>query len=265
MPSSINIANFPVGPMTMLTGVLKGVWVAETTYNVGEVVTYNGGTYILNVAATAGTLPTDTTKWQTMNSPKEYVESLNNFALVNTSTDNTISVDQNGNVGTDVTTDGAIHIENTGNTGIGLGVYTNIGATADAPLVSIQAANAAFDQNVVFIKNDSASNGLQIHQAAVLGSNKSALHIYSDAAQNASYLTFFRLGSASAAVNIATMNVESAGEATAIRVSAAVGPHIRFVGDSPNSTPTDGDMWFDGTNLKMYIGTTIYNVDMTAA
>lgn len=255
----------PHSPSVVLSGVLKGVYAAGTDYAPGEVVTYQGGTYIMHTDAAAGTAPTDTTKWQAINSPQAYVESIDALTLTNTTTDNTISVDQNGNVGTDVSTDGAIHIENTGNTGIGFGVYSNIGATAEAPLVSIQAANAAFDQNVVFIKNDSASNGLQIHQSAVLGSNKSALHIYSDAAQNASYLTFFRLGSASAAVNVATMNVESAGEATAIRVSAAVGPHIRFVGDSPNSTPTDGDMWFDGTNLKMYIGTTVYNVDMTAA
>jgi hypothetical protein len=49
------------------------------------------------------------------------------LTITNTTTDNSISIDQNGNVGTDVATDGALHIENTENTGIGLGVYTNIG------------------------------------------------------------------------------------------------------------------------------------------
>jgi len=68
------------------------------------------------------------------------------FTVTNTSTDNAISVDQNGNVGTDVGTDGAIHVENTGNTGIGLGVYSNLGATADGPLLHVKANDAAFDQ-----------------------------------------------------------------------------------------------------------------------
>lgn len=97
--------------------------------------------------------------------------------LVNATTDNSISVDQNGNVGTNVATDGAIHIENTGNTGIGLGVYSNIGATASAPLVSIKADNTAFDQDVVSIVNDGAGTGLYIEQNGVLGSSQRAFEI----------------------------------------------------------------------------------------
>lgn len=144
----------PSAPTVVLSGVLKGVYAAGTDYAPGEVVTYNGGTYIMHTDAAAGTAPTDTDYWQAINSPQAYVESIDALTLTNTTTDNTISVYQNGNVGTSVATDGAIHIENTGNTGIGLGVYTNIGATADAPLVSIHADNAAFDQSVVKIVSD---------------------------------------------------------------------------------------------------------------
>ncbi|MBK9580214.1 MAG: hypothetical protein IPO40_24380 [Fibrobacteres bacterium] len=98
------------------------------------------------------------------------------LTLTNTTTDNTISVDQNGNVGTDVATDGAIHIENTGNTGIGFGVYTNIGATAEAPLVSIHADNAAFDTDVLSLRNDGVGRALFIDQDG----NKTAIEIDSE-------------------------------------------------------------------------------------
>lgn len=43
------------------------------------------------------------------------------------------------------------------------------------------------------------------------------------------------------------------------------GPHIVFRGDPTNTTSSDGDMWFDGTNLKINIGGTVYNIDKTAA
>lgn len=154
----------PSNPSFVITGVAKGVFAAGTTYAVGEVVTYNGGTYMMHTLAAAGTLPTDTTAWQAMSSPQAYVESLAELSLVNATTDNTISIDQNGNVGTAVATDGALHIENTGNTGIGLGVYTNIGATADASLIKVHADNIDFDQNVFEIINDGSAAAVKIDQ-----------------------------------------------------------------------------------------------------
>lgn len=152
-------------PVIVLSGIVhKGAYAAGTDYAVGDVVSYNGASYVMYVDAVAGTAPTDATKWQVLSSPQQYVESIGELALVNATTDNTLSVDQNGNVGTDVATDGAVHIENTGNTGIGLGVYTNIGATADAPLVSIKANNAAFDQNAVTLVNEGVGIGQFIDQ-----------------------------------------------------------------------------------------------------
>lgn len=43
--------------------VPKGAFSAATTYNVGDFVTYNSQSYVLYATATAGTLPTDATKW----------------------------------------------------------------------------------------------------------------------------------------------------------------------------------------------------------
>ena len=40
------------------------------------------------------------------------------------------------------------------------------------------------------------------------------------------------------------------------------GAHIRFIGDPTVSNPQDGDLWFDGTTLKLRVGTTTYNITM---
>jgi len=42
------------------------------------------------------------------------------------------------------------------------------------------------------------------------------------------------------------------------------GTHINFLGDPSNSSSADGDLWFDGTNLKINVGGTVYNINKTA-
>lgn len=51
---------------TVITGGLvpKGEYDNTTDYAVGDFVSYNGSSYVMYVNAVAGTLPTDTTKWQ---------------------------------------------------------------------------------------------------------------------------------------------------------------------------------------------------------
>lgn len=53
---------------TIVTGGLvpKGAYDAGTDYAVGDSVDYLGSSYVMYVDATAGTLPTDTTKWQVL-------------------------------------------------------------------------------------------------------------------------------------------------------------------------------------------------------
>lgn len=77
--------------------------------------------------------------------------------IVNAGTNKALYIDQNGNAGTAIASSGAILLDNTGNTGIGLNVYTNIGATASASLISIFSDNTAYDTDVVTIRNDSTS------------------------------------------------------------------------------------------------------------
>lgn len=186
------------------------------------------------------------------------------LTLTNTTTDNTISVDQNGNVGTAVATDGALHIENTGNTGIGLGVYTNIGATADAPLVSIHADNTAFDQTVVNITNDGTQFGLVIGN---YGAGSSGLDILMNGTGGFGLKIFSGGNARGAGSPLASLsNKNSTDVAPCIILNhsgSGNGTHIRFTGDCPNTTSVDGDFWFDGTNLKLNVAGTVYNIDKT--
>ena len=39
--------------------------------------------------------------------------------------------------------------------------------------------------------------------------------------------------------------------------------HIRLIGDPANATPLDGDIWFDGTNLKIRVGSTTKTINTT--
>jgi len=57
----------PLNP-TIITGGLvpRGAYVGATDYAVGDSVDYLGSSYVMFVDATAGTLPTDTTKWQVL-------------------------------------------------------------------------------------------------------------------------------------------------------------------------------------------------------
>lgn len=89
------------------------------------------------------------------------IEQNGELKIVQNSAENAISIDQNGNVGTSAYTDGAIHIENTGNTGIGLGIFSSIGSSADAPLMLLKVASG-FDKQVIRIEDSGSSASFQV-------------------------------------------------------------------------------------------------------
>ena len=53
-------------------------------------------------------------------------------------------------------------------------------------------------------------------------------------------------------------------ELSSLTIDQNTNAHIRLTGDPANATPLDGDIWFNGTNLKIRIGATTYNFDLTA-
>lgn len=71
-----------------------------------------------------------------------------------------------------------------------------------------------------------------------------------------------RTGSASTPMTI--FKNESSANGTTMRIHNNVGSHIQFEGDPSNTSGADGDFWFDGTNLKIRVGATIYTLDKTA-
>lgn len=258
----------PSAPSVVLMATLKGAYAAGTDYAPGDAVSYNGGVYVMHTDAAAGTAPTDTTKWQAINSPQAYVESIDALTLTNTTTDNTISVDQNGNVGTVVATDGAVHIENTGNTGIGLGVYTDIGATAAAPLVHLKANNTAFDQNVLKIENLSTANTstVVISSAGVdgtimsltsTGATSKVLYVLSQGTTNRNTLhvtntTVFTGTTNTSNVYIELPNAAASGDCLGLsHVGTGIALRITKTGSAGNAQFIDMDD--TGTSAGLYI------------
>ena len=62
----IELINRILGTNVTIAGTFtpRGAYDNGTDYAVGDAVSYNGSSYIMYVNAAAGTLPTDTTKWQ---------------------------------------------------------------------------------------------------------------------------------------------------------------------------------------------------------
>lgn len=171
--------------------------------------------------------------------------------ITNSSADNTISIDQNGNVGTDVKTDGALHIENTDNSGLALGVYTNIGADMDSDLVKFWVDNSSADKKVLTIVQDGADAAVEIQKLGTPG----------NAYDPALYINVQHTSSNSGAIRIQ----DSSPASSLLIAKSGDGAHIQFTGDPANASSSDGELWFDGTNLKINIAGTVYNLDRTVA
>ena len=104
--------------------------------------------------------------------------------ITSTAANNALQVEMNADAGNSESAGGALHIDNTGNVGIGLNVYSNIGATADGDLVNLFATNTAFDESVLRIKNDGTSYAILASQTATSGGTVEAFSFNSDNVDN---------------------------------------------------------------------------------
>jgi len=92
----------------------------------------------------------------------------------NTGTAHALELTQSGDTGTSTTTGGAFRFINTANNGLGLLVYSNH-ATPLGRLVTINAANAAFNQSALRIEHAGSGRGLDINQTGSgIGANIAA-------------------------------------------------------------------------------------------
>lgn len=166
------------------TGATQAALLVENTGNAGV-----GFSVYSNIANSTGTLVDfnaanagfDTAVLNVTNAGT--ANSVDTMTITNAGTSNALRIDQNGAVGNAVATDGALHIENTGNTGIGLGVYTALAATAAAELVSIKVNNAAFDQSVLVVNSvtDGAMSPVKFTSTSTLDADKAVLEVINDA------------------------------------------------------------------------------------
>jgi len=180
--------------------------------------------------------------------------------ITNPSTDNTISIVQNGNVGTDVATDGAIHINNTGNTGIGIGVYSNQ-STPSSELISIKTNNSGFDKSLLTIFSAGESDDISITHNNVGGSAINCV-------MNGGYSKGIVLSSGDNIYSVGILDISlknGTDDGDCVRLShVGDGAHINFSGDTANTSSEDGDFWFNGTDFKVNIADTVYKFDLTA-
>lgn len=77
-------------------------------------------------------------------------------------------------------------------------------------------------------------------------------------------LRYAGLGLATEGIIHITAENASAVGACLVLDHGGVGTHINFSGDPANSSPIDGDLWFDGSDLKLRIGATTYTLDKTS-
>jgi len=126
----------------------------------------------ITVADTENAVGLTVTQNDTTNNP-------NGITTTNAGTGNAIKIDQNGDTGNAASSSGAFLLDNTGNPGIGLNVYTNIGAgQASGGLVFIKADNALYDSAVVRIDNDGLEENLLLNSNNA-SATKPVLHITS--------------------------------------------------------------------------------------
>ena len=182
------------------------------------------------------------------------------LTLTNTTTDNTVSVDQNGNVGSDVSTDGAVHVENTGNTGIGLGVYTNIGAEAASPLVKFMSDNVAHTDAVLEIENDGVGECLKISPDGNVAANKAAVYVINDTTDQTSGAGLVWIRDARTGSTRPTLFIRNAGTGPALSIDMDGSAQALIIDhdDSGNAGPSvqitrDGNVATDVVGLKIEV------------
>ena len=121
-----------------------------------------------------------------------------------------------------------ISVENTG--GAGIGLYATSTANAGNCISIANASNASAG---IYVTPSAAGNGIEVYPS----SSGIGMLIQNSAAAT------------SPCLKLTHSNDRS---------------HINFTGDPAPASPSDGDFWFDGTNLKLTVGSTTYTLDKTA-
>jgi hypothetical protein len=197
-----------------------------------------------------------------------------------TTTESAVSIDNDGKGhGLHITQDGVLNTNR-----FGFHLYSNAAQT-NGIMFRVHSDNAASTAGMVQFINDGTGHSVYVSQAGVLASNKHGLLVYSGANQtNSNLVEIHQAGASSTHYTLAVivdggpgMHIDQNAAYSALTIEAAEaspmlylhaggnGAHIRFLGDPTVASPADGEFWFDGTNLKLRVGSTTYNLDKTAA
>lgn len=157
------------------------------------------------------------------------------------------------------------------NDGVGIGVSVSQNGNA----VALSLSSGATSANTVSIQNSGTGNSIYIAPTGDTGSSNAALKIVNTGnASRALYVTSANtdaqirdlvvIEATNAAFDRNLLVLLNGGATAAVKITSSTnGAHINFTGD-PSVTPADGDFWFDGTNLKVCVGSTVSTLDMTA-
>jgi hypothetical protein len=159
-----------------------------------------------------------------------------------------IHVDKDGTGGTGIQID---------NAGVGRGLWVN----QDGNGVALEVDNAG------------TNHGLYIHQDGALAAGNRALYVYSNAEQDNSGCELVRIHSDNPASSQPAVRITQDASSTALIVtSSATGgrvmqlssgndlAHINLQGDPTVAAPGDGDLWYTGSELNFYDGSTTYDL-----
>lgn len=127
----------------------------------------------------------------------------------NDGTGESIFLDPDGDTGgtNSDTAGGALHITNTGNASQAFTVYSNHGASANAALVELIAANSLFDRQVLRVQNASDEPSIEIVQSGDTTTNSASLLISSSG--DGSAIHALTTGGASVSEPLATLNAQN--------------------------------------------------------
>jgi len=154
-----------------------------------------------------------------------------------------------GDTITNATASSALYINQTGtSTSAAHSVYSNTPQTT-VGLVTNELADGGSNKWVMKNINAGIGSNTVLSQDGILASNQYGLKLTSGVAQTNSPLYYGAMTSTSSTK--AVMSLLQQGEDA---------PHMNFTGDPTNTTKTDGDLWYNGTNLNFYDGSTTYDV-----
>ena len=123
------------------------------------------------------------------------------------------------------------------------------------------------DDELSVFTNPGTNHAVSVQQTGVLAASKRTVYVYSNAAQISSGARLLAVINDNASSTVSASYFQHDGINAAFQIDAtnSDGAHLSLTGDPTNdSTPLDGDVWFDGTDISLYVTDTAYTLDKSS-